>query len=37
LNPNDASDASKLAAGDGYTNIEKYLNGIVAAAATAAK
>lgn len=27
LNPNDASDASKDLSGDGYTNIEKYLNG----------
>ena len=28
LNPNDASDAAKDANGDGYTNIEKYLNGL---------
>jgi hypothetical protein len=28
LNPNDASDAAKDASGDGYTNIEKYINGI---------
>ena len=28
LNPNDPSDASKDMNGDGYTNIEKYLNGI---------
>jgi hypothetical protein len=28
LNPNDASDANKDLNGDGYTNIEKYINGI---------
>ena len=28
LNPNDPSDAAKDATGDGYTNIEKYINGI---------
>ncbi|GAA6771798.1 hypothetical protein [Flavobacterium sp. CGRL2] len=28
LNPNDASDAVKDSNGDGYTNIEKYFNGI---------
>src|SRR5262249_43435347 len=28
LNPNDASDAAKDQSGDGYTNIEKYLNGL---------
>ena len=28
LNPNDASDANKDINGDGYTNIEKYINGI---------
>jgi pectate lyase len=28
LNPNDASDAAKDLSGDGYTNIEKYLNGL---------
>ena len=28
LNPNDASDAVKDCNGDGYTNIEKYINGI---------
>ncbi|MDO3695295.1 polysaccharide lyase [Wenyingzhuangia sp. chi5] len=28
LNPNDPSDANDDASGDGYTNIEKYLNGI---------
>lgn len=28
LNPNDASDAVKDSNGDGYTNIEKYINGI---------
>lgn len=28
LNPNDASDAIKDCNGDGYTNIEKYINGI---------
>lgn len=28
LNPNDPSDASKDCTGDGYTNIEKYINGI---------
>ena len=28
LNPNDASDASLDCNGDGYTNIEKYINGI---------
>jgi pectate lyase len=28
LNPNDASDASKDLNSDGYTNLEKYLNGI---------
>ena len=28
LNPNDPSDAAKDMSGDGYTNIEKYLNGI---------
>ncbi len=28
LNPNDASDANKDLNGDGYTNIEKYFNGI---------
>jgi len=27
LNPNDPSDASKDADGDGYTNIEEYING----------
>jgi hypothetical protein len=29
LNPNDASDASKDLNGDGYTNLEKYLNSLV--------
>ena len=29
LNPNDASDASKDRDGDGYTNIEEYLNSVV--------
>ncbi|PTT15191.1 polysaccharide lyase [Flavobacterium sp. HMWF030] len=28
LNPNDASDANRDANGDGYTNLEKYFNGI---------
>ena len=28
LNPNDAADAAKDLSGDGYTNIEKYINGI---------
>jgi hypothetical protein len=28
LNPNDASDANGDCNGDGYTNIEKYINGI---------
>ncbi|MDE8697749.1 thrombospondin type 3 repeat-containing protein, partial [Bacteroides cellulosilyticus] len=28
LNPNDPSDANKYCTGDGYTNIEKYINGI---------
>jgi hypothetical protein len=28
LNPNDASDAIKDCNGDGYTNIEKYINAI---------
>lgn len=28
LNPNDASDANGDISGDGYTNIEKYINGI---------
>ena len=28
LNPNDPSDAAKDMNGDGYTNIEKYINGI---------
>ena len=28
LNPNDASDANSDCTGDGYTNIEKYINGI---------
>jgi hypothetical protein len=28
LNPNDPSDATGDASGDGYTNIEKYLNGL---------
>jgi hypothetical protein len=28
LNPNDASDAAKDLNGDGYTNIEKYINGL---------
>ena len=28
LNPNDPSDAQKDCNGDGYTNIEKYINGI---------
>lgn len=28
LNPNDASDANEDCNGDGYTNIEKYINGI---------
>jgi hypothetical protein len=31
LNPNDASDAAKDS-GDGYTNLEKYLNGLATAA-----
>jgi hypothetical protein len=30
LNPNDASDASKDRDGDGYTNIEEYINNLVA-------
>jgi hypothetical protein len=29
LNPNDASDANKDLNGDGYTNLEKYLNSLV--------
>ena len=28
LNPDDPSDANKDCTGDGYTNIEKYINGI---------
>lgn len=28
LNPNDATDAAKDATGDGYTNVEKYLNAL---------
>ncbi|MCF0208668.1 MAG: polysaccharide lyase, partial [Bacteroidaceae bacterium] len=28
LNPNDPSDANGDCTGDGYTNIEKYINGI---------
>ncbi len=28
LNPNDPSDAQKDSNGDGYTNLEKYLDGI---------
>ena len=28
LNPNDPTDAIKDCNGDGYTNIEKYINGI---------
>ena len=28
LNPRDASDANKDSVGDGYTNIERYINGI---------
>jgi hypothetical protein len=28
LNPKDASDANKDLNGDGYTNLEKYFNGI---------
>lgn len=28
LNPNDASDASKDRDGDGYTNIEEYINSV---------
>ena len=28
LNPNDSSDATGDLSGDGYTNIEKYINGI---------
>ena len=28
LNPNDPSDANLDCNGDGYTNIEKYINGI---------
>ena len=28
LNPNDPSDANGDITGDGYTNIEKYINGI---------
>jgi len=28
LDPNDPSDAAKDKSGDGYTNIEKYLNGL---------
>ena len=34
LNPNDASDANKDCTGDGYTNIEKYINGISTTAKT---
>ncbi len=29
LNPNDASDANGDADGDGYTNIEEYINGLI--------
>ena len=29
LNPNDARDANRDWNGDGYTNLEKYLNGLV--------
>ncbi len=32
LNPNDASDANGDCTGDGYTNIEKYINGITTCA-----
>ena len=28
MNPNDPSDANNDCTGDGYTNIEKYINGI---------
>src|SRR5262249_41403507 len=28
LNPNDPADAAKDLSGDGYTNIEKYINGL---------
>jgi hypothetical protein len=31
LNPNDPSDGNKDNIGEGYTNLERYLNGIVAA------
>jgi len=37
LNPNDASDASKDSNGDGYTNLEKYLNWLVGEYSLAAK
>ena len=30
LNPNDPSDGAKDSVGDGYTNLERYLNSIVA-------
>ena len=29
LNPNDPADANKDLNGDGYTNLEKYLNSLV--------
>jgi len=37
LNPNDASDANKDLNGDGYTNLEKYLNSLVGEYSLAAK
>jgi hypothetical protein len=29
LNPNDGSDANGDRSGDGYTNIEEYINGLI--------
>jgi pectate lyase len=36
LNPNDAADGSKDRDGDGYTNVEEYINGLVTSAASQA-
>jgi pectate lyase len=35
LNPSDATDGNKDADGDGYTNVEQYLNGLIPVAGTA--
>jgi len=34
LNPNDASDGSTDRNGDGYSNVEEYINGLVVSAAS---